>query len=158
MWVAVVIEYEHLQLLINSLWLSDATWWHGSTLAQVMACCLRASSLYLNQCWLVIKGVLWCSPESIFTINTHELNSQHVSGNYIFEITTTSPRGQWVNQIGLLMRCGMTTDELKTIPLRNVENWNGPVQILGVFNLFNMLRPGKNSPYFADDIFECFFL
>ena len=39
----------------------DATWQQGSgsTLAQVMACCLTAPSHYLNQCWLIIKDVLW---------------------------------------------------------------------------------------------------
>ena len=30
----------------------------GSTLAQVMACCLSAPSHYLNQCWLTIKETL----------------------------------------------------------------------------------------------------
>ena len=37
---------------LNSLWLSDAIWQHrsGSTLAQVMACCLTAPSHCLNQC------------------------------------------------------------------------------------------------------------
>ena len=29
----------------------------GSTLAQVMACCLTAPSHYLNQCWLIISEV-----------------------------------------------------------------------------------------------------
>ena len=40
---------------------SDAIWRHrtGSTLAQVMACCLMAPIHYLNQCWLIITGVLW---------------------------------------------------------------------------------------------------
>ena len=40
-------------LVLDSLWLSDATWWHGtvSTSAQVLACCLTAPSHYLNQCW-----------------------------------------------------------------------------------------------------------
>ena len=39
----------------NSLRPSDAIWRHrsGSTLAQVMACCLTAPSHYLNQCWLI---------------------------------------------------------------------------------------------------------
>ena len=43
----------------NSLWPSDAIWRHrsGSTLAQVMACCLTAPSHYLNQCWLIISQV-----------------------------------------------------------------------------------------------------
>ena len=38
-------------MYFNSLWLSDAIWWQksGSTLAQVMACCLTAPSHYLNQ-------------------------------------------------------------------------------------------------------------
>ena len=44
---------------INSLWLSDIIWRHrsGSTLAQVLACCLAAPSHYLNQCWLKIINI-----------------------------------------------------------------------------------------------------
>ena len=44
---------------INSLRPNDAIWQHrsGSTLAQVMACCLTAPSHYLNQCWLTISKV-----------------------------------------------------------------------------------------------------
>ena len=43
---------------INSLWPSDAIWRHRSksTLAHDMDCCLMAPSLYLYQCWLLIKG------------------------------------------------------------------------------------------------------
>ena len=46
---------------VNSLRPSDAIWRHpsGSTLAQVMACCLMAPSHYLNQCWLLISKVQW---------------------------------------------------------------------------------------------------
>ena len=45
---------------VNSLWPGDTivTIWRnksGSTLAQVMACCLTAPSYYLNQCWLIIR-------------------------------------------------------------------------------------------------------
>ena len=42
-------------LSCNSLWPTDAMWRPriGSTLAQVMACCLMATSHYLNQCWLI---------------------------------------------------------------------------------------------------------
>ena len=45
----------------NSLWPSDDIWWHsfGSTLAQIMAWCLMAPNHYLNQCWLLVKGVLY---------------------------------------------------------------------------------------------------
>ena len=35
---------------------------------------ITAPSPCLNQCWLIIKSVLWHSPESHFT-STHELNS-----------------------------------------------------------------------------------
>ena len=54
---------------VISLWPSDVIWWQGSrsTLAQVMACCLMATSHYLNQCWLIISEVLWHSPDSNFT-------------------------------------------------------------------------------------------
>ena len=53
----------------NSLRPSDAIWRPrtGSTLAQVMACCLTAPSHYLNQCWRIISKVLWCSCEVYFT-------------------------------------------------------------------------------------------
>ena len=40
-------------------------WWHprgGSTMAQIIACCLTAPSHYMRQWWLTIKGVLWQSP------------------------------------------------------------------------------------------------
>ena len=45
----------------NPLWTSDTIWQQstGSTLAQVMACCVMASSHYLNQCWLAINKALW---------------------------------------------------------------------------------------------------
>ena len=45
----------------DSLRSSDAIWLQrsGSTLAQVMACCLTAPSHYLKQCWLIINKVQW---------------------------------------------------------------------------------------------------
>ena len=60
--------------LLNSLWPRDAIWWHwfGSTLIQAMACFLAAPSHYLNQYWLIIKGVPWNSPMSSFKASTHE--------------------------------------------------------------------------------------
>ena len=52
-------QYIYLSILLNSLWPSDSIWRHksGSTLAQVMACCLAAPSHYMNQCWLIISKV-----------------------------------------------------------------------------------------------------
>ena len=47
----------YYSLNINSMRPSDAIWRNkfGSTLAQVMACCLTAPSHYRNQCWLISK-------------------------------------------------------------------------------------------------------
>ena len=63
---------------VNSLRPSDTIWWQrsGSSLAQVMACCLTAPSHCLNQCWLIINNHsrnihLWASsqelPQSLIT-------------------------------------------------------------------------------------------
>ena len=45
--------------LVNSVWSSDTKWWQrfGTTLAQVMACCLTALNHYLNKCSLIISGL-----------------------------------------------------------------------------------------------------
>ena len=61
---------------VNSLWPSDAIWRHrsGSTLALVMACCLKAPSHYLNQCWLIVSKVQWHSSEGNFTKDTSATN------------------------------------------------------------------------------------
>ena len=60
---------------VNSLWPRDVNWRQGSgsTLAQVMACCLTTPSHYLSQCWLVISEVLWHSPDRNFTENTQDI-------------------------------------------------------------------------------------
>ena len=59
--------YTVLESWLNSLWPSDVIWRHrsGSTLAQVMACCLTAPSYYLNQCWLITSKVHWHSLRAI---------------------------------------------------------------------------------------------
>ena len=61
---------------INSLRPSDAIWWHrsGSTLAQVMACCLTAASHYLNQSWQIISEVQWHSYQGNFTRDVSTIN------------------------------------------------------------------------------------
>ena len=52
------------------------SWRHrsGSTLAQVMACCLTAPSHYLNQCWLIISEIQLHSSDGNFTRNTSVIN------------------------------------------------------------------------------------
>ena len=53
------MSYKPQSSKFNLLWPSDTIWRHrsGSTLAQVMACCLTAPSHYLNQYWLIISKV-----------------------------------------------------------------------------------------------------
>ena len=45
----------------------------GSTLAQVMTCCLMARN-YLNQCWLIISKIQWHSSRGNFTRDTSAIN------------------------------------------------------------------------------------
>ena len=85
---------------VNTLWPSDATWRHrsGSTLAQVMACCLTAPSHYLNQCWLIINKVQWSSFEGNFLRHTSATINKNYHENYIYKISLKSSRDQWVNR------------------------------------------------------------
>ena len=73
----------------------------GSTLAQVIACCLIAHGHYLDHRWLLIKDVLWHSPDSNFTRSAHELKSIKCVRRLHFQIAATSPRGQRVNSLSL---------------------------------------------------------
>ena len=47
--------------------------WSGSTLAQVMACCLTAPNHHLNQCWLIINEILWHSTEGSLKRNAPDI-------------------------------------------------------------------------------------
>ena len=61
----------------DPFWPSDTLWWHrsGSTLDQVMACCLTEPSHYLNQCWIVVNGIQWQARESNFTVSAKSITS-----------------------------------------------------------------------------------
>ena len=67
-------------MLLNQFPLFINPWWHisGSTLAQVMAWCLKAPSHYLTQYWFIISK--WVSltttwlPEGIFKKHTSSFN------------------------------------------------------------------------------------
>ena len=61
----------------NSIWQHKS----GSTLAQVMACCLMAPSHYLNHCWLVFKYALWHSQSNI-TVSVKATVVYHEFENY----------------------------------------------------------------------------
>ena len=88
---------------VNSLRPSDAIWrqWSWTTLAQVMACCLTAPSHYLNQCWLIIRGVLWHSSENSFTGIAQGIDSGYEFEKDILKNIFKSPRGQWVKYISI---------------------------------------------------------
>ena len=55
---------------------NDVVWRQrsGSTLAQVMACCLTAPSHYLNQCWLINSEVTSHSYQGNFTRDDSTIN------------------------------------------------------------------------------------
>ena len=86
---------DDILMAVNSLGFNDAIWrqGYGSTLAQVMACCLTAPSHYLNQCWLIIRKVKWYSFEDNFTSDISGINHW----NKLENIPLKSPRGLWVN-------------------------------------------------------------
>ena len=79
---------------INSLGPSDAIWRQrsGSTMAQVMACCLTAPGHYLNQCWLIINKVEWHSSKGEFTRDTSAINHWNYLENQGPEISFKFPR------------------------------------------------------------------
>ena len=65
-------ELRSRAFFVNSFCPSDAISQHksGSTSAHIMACCLMASSHYLNWCWLIISKVQCHSSQSNFTRDT----------------------------------------------------------------------------------------
>ena len=82
---------------VNSLWPSDTIWQHrsGSTLAQVMACCLRAPShclsepmlIYLQRCSMAFS---WQQ----FREKCSRIQSVTLEHCVYFKVVTTSPRAQ----------------------------------------------------------------
>ena len=119
----------------------------GSTLAQVMACCLTAPSHYLNQCWLIIHGVLWHSPkihstgsaQNIILLNelkkcTCKSNSASLRGQWVYSLwpRDTIWRQIWVN-IG--SGNGLLPDGTKPLPepMLTDHQWSPVTFILGQF-------------------------
>ena len=77
------LRFPKINSQVNLLWPCDAIWRHnsGSTLPQVMACSLALTlDQFHSDCH---NRIIWD--------NEFE--------NYIFEITTTSPRGHWVKSV-----------------------------------------------------------
>ena len=63
-----------------------------------MACCLRAPSHYLNQCWLIISQVFWHKSNNNFTGDAHDIYPWYQFENYLFKIRAACSRGQWVKK------------------------------------------------------------
>ena len=86
---------------LNSLWRSDAIWWHRSvsTLAQVMACCLTAPSHNQNQCSLQNGPAifLWQQIHSRYLGHQSLKSAWKLLIKMLFESPT--PRVQWVNSL-----------------------------------------------------------
>ena len=61
---------------VKGLWPSNAIWRHeyGSTLSQIMDCCLTHHSNYLNPCWLIM-GFLWHTPNICCLGSAEDINS-----------------------------------------------------------------------------------
>ena len=97
----------HFVLATVSLWASGAIWRqrYGSTLVQVMACCLMASSHYLNQCWLITIKVQWHSSGGNFAINISAINHWNKLEYYLSKILFKWPWDQWVNAVLFPTHC-----------------------------------------------------
>ena len=82
---------------INSLWPSNTIWRHisGSTLAQLIACSLTASSHHLIQCYLLL--VMFCGIHMRATVNAQITVLYIGFENYTFKIAAPFPRCQRVN-------------------------------------------------------------
>ena len=105
---------------VNALRLSDVIRRHGSgsALAQIMTCCLTATSHQLNQFLLIISGVLWHSSDDHFTASFRIATLYNRSKNNTFRITATPPRDQWVK-------------EQYTYNFNGIPNW--PTRVLSLF-------------------------
>ena len=63
-----------------------------------MTCRLTAPSHYLNQCWPIISGVQWHSPETNFTGSVQNMNSWSEFEKYTYKTLPHLP-GEWVNTL-----------------------------------------------------------
>ena len=83
---------------VNSLWHTDARWHHrsGSTLGQLVACCLTAPSHYLKQCWHLLSDILWHSRGGNFTASAQLIILENGFQKSAFKIAAPSARGLWV--------------------------------------------------------------
>ena len=130
-----VALWHHRQQLcsqsVNLLWRSDAMWRHvsGTTLAQVMACCLAAQRNYLNQCWFIISQIPWHSSEGNFKRDTPVINHQ-ISLTITTKISFIYLRGQCENEQNVCphahampARTNLLPDPIWQVPSLWILNW-----------------------------------
>ena len=111
--------------------------WHSSesTMAQVMACCLTAPSHYLNQCWLIFSEDLNDSPVGNFTGSAQDTYPWYEFGDYWFDITAPSLRGQWVNPLHAKFFRGNINIYLHFMSLLHIDKTQ-------VLKILPQVRPG----------------
>ena len=98
-WLRPLTEYSTSKpQRVNTLWPSDTICRHksGSALAQVMACCLTASSHYLNNVDLSSVRFSGIHLRANFTRDTSAISHWNSLENYLSKILFKSSRGLWV--------------------------------------------------------------
>ena len=147
-------EHEQMTLThneggFNSLRPSDAIWrqWSWTTLAQVMACCLTAPSL--NQCWLIIRGVLWHTSESSFAGIAQGIDSGYEFEKDILKNIFKSPRGQWVKRTLRCLECNVAEGSLQYLSFFSPSQWRwgdtGMTLSIRASHLTSALWPGERQ-------------
>ena len=86
-----------------------------------MACCLTALNYYQNQCWLIIKYVLWHPTGSNFTRNAHDELMMSL-GITLLKLPHL-PRGPWLKSLILCAYIFITNSTIITL-----DNGLSPVQ------------------------------
>ena len=168
----------HRLHIFSSLWPNDAIWRHrsGSTLAQVMACCLAAPSHYLNQCWLLISKIQLHSCDGNFTINTSVINAKinmkithlkcHWNLQGAYELThwplgdfndILSPKNKQFNK---QLSCHTFETPWRPCDVSVMKGHHVPFywRVIPTVKDINSLRPRKKGHNFAKGIFKSIFL
>ena len=121
-----------------------------STLAQVKVCCLTAPSHYWTLYWLIIKGVMWHSPESNFTRSAHELNPS-MFDNYVFKNYSkiTLPGTNELKHIFLGNIFALLASVLWGLTTQDLTHWGRVTHIcfskLTIIGSDNGLSPGRRQ-------------
>ena len=68
-----------------------------------MACCLRAPSHYLNQCWLIINRVLWPSHKTNLAGSAQDINSSMTLKHTLVNILSHLPSPPELTHHGRVM-------------------------------------------------------